>query len=186
MAFDKSVICPIFIGRENDLQLLDRLITQSRVGNGQIALISGEAGIGKSRLIKETKARFSKDILILEGHCFQTESAVPYAPILDLFRTFFATNSGEEIARALGSSAPELVKLIPELTVHIQHPTSKPDPDPKQEKRRLFQALAQTITDFAQSQPLVVIIEDLHWSDSTSLEFLLLLARHISSRPILL
>ncbi len=186
MRLDKSVICPVFIGRENDLQLLDRLIMQSGDKSGQIALISGEAGIGKSRLVKETKARVSKGALILEGHCFQTESALPYAPILDLFRTFFAINSGEEIARALGLFAPELVKLIPELIGHLPNLSSNPNLDPKQEKRRLFQALVQTLTEFAQSQPLVIIIEDLHWSDSTSLEFLLLLARRISSQPILL
>jgi predicted ATPase len=53
MIIDNSVICPVFIGRENDLHLLDRLILQSKGGNGQIALISDEAGIGKSRLVRE-------------------------------------------------------------------------------------------------------------------------------------
>jgi len=187
MTIDKSVICPVFIGRENDLQLLDRLIMQSRGGSGQIALISGEAGIGKSRLVKEAKARVSKGTLILEGHCFQTEAALPYGPILDLFRNFFAIHSSEEIARAIDPSAPELARLFPELTVYLPNLTlSNQDNDAKQEKRRLFQAIAQTITGFAQSQPLLVVIEDLHWSDSTSLEFLLLLARRISSQPILL
>jgi len=57
MMLDKSVICPVFIGRENDLQLLDRLIMQSSDKSGQIALISGEAGIGKSRLVAEAKTR---------------------------------------------------------------------------------------------------------------------------------
>ena len=53
MIFDKSVVCPVLIGREHDLQRLDRLMTQSQEGMGQIALISGEAGIGKSRLVYE-------------------------------------------------------------------------------------------------------------------------------------
>ena len=57
MNLDKSVLCPVLIGRENDLQLLDRLLAQSQGASGQIALISGEAGIGKSRLVKEAKAR---------------------------------------------------------------------------------------------------------------------------------
>ena len=87
MIIDNSVICPVFIGRENDLHLLDRLILQSKGGNGQIALISGEAGIGKSRLVREAKVRASPGTLILEGHCFQTESALPYAPLLDLLMT---------------------------------------------------------------------------------------------------
>ena len=80
MLLDKSVVCPILIGRENDLQLLDRLITQAGEKSGQIALISGEAGIGKSRLIREAKVRARKGTVILNGHCFETESALPYAP----------------------------------------------------------------------------------------------------------
>ena len=186
MILDKSVICPVLIGRENDLQLLDRLIMQLTEKSGQIALISGEAGIGKSRLVREAKVRAPKRTMILEGNCFQTESAVPYALLLDLFRNFFAAHSSEEIARAMGSAAPQLVKLFPELSVHVPHLASDLSPDPKQEKRRLFHALDQTITEFAQNQPLMVVIEDLHWSDSTSLEFLRLLARRISSQPILL
>ena len=65
---EKSGICPVFIGRENDLQLLDRLILQSQGGEGQTALISGEAGIGKSRLVKEAKARAPQGTVVMEGH----------------------------------------------------------------------------------------------------------------------
>ena len=57
MILDKAVVCPVFIGRQKDLQSLDRLIAQLGDKRGQIALISGEAGIGKSRLVKEAKAR---------------------------------------------------------------------------------------------------------------------------------
>src|SRR5215208_444309 len=177
MLLDKLLICPVFIGREHDLQLLHRLMMQSYEKNGQIALIAGEAGIGKSRLVREIKVRAPQGTVILEGQCFQTDSALPYAPLLDLFRNFFATHASEEIARAMAASASQLVKLFPELTVTLPHLTPTPDPDPQQEKRHLFQALAQTITELAQSQPLIVVIEDLHWCDSTSLEFLLLLAR---------
>ena len=186
MIFDKSVLCPVLIGRENDLLLLDRLITQSSEGNGQIALISGEAGIGKSRLVREAKTLAPAGTMILEGHCFQTELALPYAPLLDLFRNFFAAHSSQEIAKAMEVTAPQLVKLFPELATHLPHLTSTPNPDPKHEKQRLFQALAQSITQLAQVQPLILVIEDLHWSDSTSLEFLHLLARRIASQPIFL
>src|SRR5215216_7649099 len=99
MLFDKSLICPLLIGRENDLQVLDRLMMQSCEKNGQIALIAGEAGIGKSRLVREIKVRAPQGTVILEGQCYQTDLALPYAPILDLFRNFQATHTSEEIAR---------------------------------------------------------------------------------------
>jgi DNA-binding CsgD family transcriptional regulator len=188
MIFDKSVVCPVLVGRENDLQRLDRLMTQSQEGRGQIALISGEAGIGKSRLVREAKARAPQETVILQGACFQTESALPYAPLLDLFRNFFGTHPPEDVARMVEASAPQLLKLFPELIRDLPDLTllATSSPDPGQEKRRFFQALAQTLTELAQRGPLIVIFEDLHWSDSTSLEFLLLLARRISSQPILL
>jgi predicted ATPase len=93
MSFEKSVLCPVLIGRENDLERLNRLISQSQAGKGQIALISGEAGIGKSRLVREAKERAPQGTLILEGYCFQTESVLPYGPFLDLFRNFFVTHT---------------------------------------------------------------------------------------------
>ena len=188
MNFDKSVLCPVLIGRESDLQLLERLRMQSQGGKGQIALISGEAGIGKSRFVRETKGRAPLGTMILEGFCFQADSTLPYAPLLDLLRNFFGVHSREEIARAVGASAPQLLELFPELTATLPDliPLATASPDPQQEKRRLFQVLAQTMTELAHNQPLIIVIEDLHWSDSTSLEFLLLLARRISSQPILL
>ena len=190
MIFDKSVVCPVLIGRENDLQTLDRLMAQSQEGRGQVALISGEPGIGKSRLVREARARAPQGTVILEGACFQTESALPYAPLLDLFRNFFGTHPppAAEITRLLEPWAPQLVKLFPELTRYLPGltPGATSSPDPEQEKRRLFHALAQTLTELAQRQPLILILEDIHWSDSTSLEFLHLLARRISTQPALL
>ena len=93
MIFDKSVVCPVLIGRESDLQRLDRLVSQSQEGSGQIALIAGEAGIGKSRLIREVKGRARQGSMILEGSCFQTESVLPYAPAPGSLPEFFCDTS---------------------------------------------------------------------------------------------
>ena len=188
MNFDTPVICPVLIGRENDLQRLERLLAQAQEGQGQIALVSGEAGIGKSRLVREAKARAPHGTLILEGYCFQTDSVMPYAPLLDLFRNFFTSHSREEVAHAVGASAQQLLKLFPELNAALPDlaPSGTASLELEQEKRRLFQALAGTLAALAGHQPLIVVLEDLHWSDSTSLEFLLLLARRISAQPILL
>ena len=165
MIFDKSVVCPVLIGRENDLQRLERLMAQSQEGSGQIALISAEAGIGKSRLVREAKARAPQGTLVLEGACFQTESTLPYAPILDLFRNFFGNHPPEGIAYLMSPSAtPHLLKLFPELTRYLPDLThvATSSPDPEQEKRHIYQALIQTLTALAQHGPLIIIFEDLH------------------------
>jgi predicted ATPase len=116
MFIDKPVLCPVLIGRQNDLLVLDRLIRQACEKNGQIALITGEAGIGKSRFVREARARAPQGTLILEGGCFQTDSALPYSPLLDLFRNFFGTHAREQLAGVLAPFAAQLVKLFPELT----------------------------------------------------------------------
>src|SRR3989440_5366916 len=84
-------ICPTLVGRQIDLTALHVLIERKIGGQGQAILICGEAGIGKSRLVAEAKIYAAqRDFLLLEGHCFQTDSALPYAPLLDLFLSYFA------------------------------------------------------------------------------------------------
>lgn len=186
MFLEKSVICPVTIGRDNDLQRLRGLFVLALEGNGQVALISGEAGIGKTRFTKDAEAWSAQKGIVLRGNCFQTESAQPYAPLLDLLRYYLATRSKDEINKAIGQHAVPLLRLMPELEAYFPDIVPVPTPDPKIEKQRTFQSLTQIFMDLARNKPLVIIIEDLHWSDSTSLEFLLLLARRIAPLPILL
>ena len=93
MVLDQSVICPVVIGRENDLQLLDRMIKQSKQGSGQIARISGEAGIGKSRLVKEAKARAPEGTL-LHGE-FDVERVVQHVGEIDRLAVVLPVPHGE-------------------------------------------------------------------------------------------
>src|SRR5204863_2702561 len=101
-------------------------------------------------------------------------------------RTYCATHDSEEVVRSLGPTAPELVKLLPDLSAIVPDLTPTGVLEPEQEKRRLFQTLIQCFKRLVTLQPLLVIVEDLHWSDDTSLEFLLQLARWGVSQPMLL
>jgi len=167
---------------------------QAYRGHGQTVLISGEAGIGKSRLVAETISHArssevqaeSQAALILEGRCFETDRALPYAPFLDLLRSFLSIHSLDAAVELLGPNATELVKLLPEFADQLPPFAPGTMLDPEQEKRRLFQALLHFFTRLSTFQPLLVIIEDIHWSDDNSLEFLLFLARHLAPHPILL
>ena len=82
--------CPALIGRANDLATLHLLVDQAGKGQGGVALISGDAGIGKSRLIAEATAyAASQYVLPVQGNCFPADVAAPYAPVLDLLRFLF-------------------------------------------------------------------------------------------------
>jgi DNA-binding CsgD family transcriptional regulator len=186
---NKPIVCPVLIGRAADLTALYVLVDQAKRGEGQVALISGEAGIGKSRLVTEAKAYASSQGFIpLQGNCFQTDSAFPYAPFLDLLRSYFSNSSLVTGHHDLAPFAQELSQFLPDVTPLIPEstPLAVPSaPDPQQEKRRLFALLLHFFTQQATRQPLLFIVEDLHWSDDTSLELLLYLARGCRHLPIL-
>jgi DNA-binding CsgD family transcriptional regulator len=186
MSIEKSVISPTLIGRETDLQALDELLDQTKAGIGNVSLIAGEAGIGKSRLIAETITHAGPAFQKLAGRCFETDLTYPYAPLLDLLRTFLTTHSAREISEMISPLSTELIKILPELNYYLPDIEATSSLEPEQEKHRLFQALVQFFVKQTAKSPLLIILEDLHWSDSTSLELILYLTRHIATKPILI
>jgi len=183
-SFSAPVICPNTIGRRSERDALSELIIRTGSRQGQVALVSGEAGIGKSRLVAEAKAKAaSEDFLLLQGTCFQMDSSYPYAPLLDLLRTSVVTNP---LAENPDPIFLEFARLLPELLLSLTGTLPTPLPDPEQEKRRLFAALTRFFKEQASQQPVLLVIEDLHWCDDISLEFLLSLARSCVAQPLLL
>jgi len=187
---EKPIICPVLIGRDQELAALHHLLKQTSSGQGQLLLLSGEAGIGKSRLVAELKASATaQGFHVLEGKCFPTDLTCPYAPLRDLLRSYFASLSEAAIIAAIGPFARALSPLLPERVSSLPELASLPPLlplDPEQEQRRLFAALADFFTRQAGQRPLLLIVEDVHWSDEGSLECLHTLARQMTGRPLLL
>src|SRR5437762_2319197 len=132
-AFNRPVVCPVLVGRAPALAALERLAERARDGRSQTALIAGEAGIGKSRLVAEIKARArQRGMAILEGHCFEPDRALPYAPLFDLLRALPAGPPAGDLARDLGPAAHDLARLFPELAALAPVPTDgQPPPAPR-------------------------------------------------------
>jgi DNA-binding CsgD family transcriptional regulator len=181
---DRPTICPVVIGRTRELAALRQLIDAAEGGRGQVALISGEAGIGKSRLVAEAKrVAGARGFRIFQGDCFETDSAYPYAPLLDLLRGHIPVDAAEQDA-LLG----EIVRLLPDLAPLSPQAAPQTTPQtlaPDQRKQRLFTAMTRYVTSQAARQPLLLVVEDLHWCDESSLELLLHLARRCADRPVL-
>lgn len=183
-SFSSPVICPVFIGRALERDALLRLVERARSGQGQVALVCGEAGVGKSRLVAEVKAwAAAQDFLLLQGSCFQMDSSYPYAPLLDLLRTSYTP---DPLAADPAPIVIEFARLLPEWALALPDPLPAPLPDPEQEKRRLFAALTRFFKERISQQPVLLVIEDLHWCDYISLEFLQSLARLCPTHPLLL
>jgi DNA-binding NarL/FixJ family response regulator len=159
-------LCPTLVGVERMglYQALAGFAEQAWAGQGQVVLLAGEAGSGKTRLIRETKQLAGqRQVLQLEGACFEPDSGVPFAPLIDMLRP---VPEAADLIRLLGGPAT-LVS------------------DSDQHRRQLFSALLDLMHDLAGAQPLLIVVEDAHWADDASLEFVRQLARGIAARPIL-
>lgn len=180
------IICPTLVGRAGHLAILQQLVEGTKQGEGQhVALISGEAGVGKSRLVAETKTHaMTQGFLLLQGHCFPTDLTYPYAPLLDLLRSLLASNPPAKLADAVETLARDIFPLLPELVSDQTPPLSGLEPE--QEKRRIFAVLANFFLHLSAQSPVLLLIEDVHWSDDTSLDFLHYLARRCMSERLLL
>src|SRR6266566_1214984 len=184
-AVNRPILCPKIIGRIPEFAALGLLVEQAKGGQGHIALIAGEAGIGKSRLVSELKAlAVVEGFLVVQGACFPTDLTYPYAPLLDLLRSLVASNPKASLTAAVETLARDIFPLLPELVPDQTTPLSRLEPE--QEKHRLFAVLATFFLYLSTQSPVLLIIEDVHWSDDTSLDFLHYLTRRSASQPLLL
>ncbi|GAC1350027.1 MAG: hypothetical protein NVSMB27_28650 [Ktedonobacteraceae bacterium] len=184
-AVNRPVLCPEIIGRTPEFAALGLLVEQAKGRQGHIAVIAGEAGIGKSRLVTELKTTaVAKGFLVVQGACFPTDLTYPYAPLLDLLRSLVASNPKASLTAAVETLARNIFPLLPELVPDQTIPPTRLEPE--QEKRRLFAVLATFFLHLSAQSPVLLIIEDVHWSDDTSLDFLHYLARRSASQPLLL
>ncbi len=183
----KTFVSSVLVGRAREMEILVRALRAAQDGTGRCVFLAGEAGIGKSRLAAELGERAAAaQFLIWRGYCSEQDSSFPYAPWIDALRAFLAPRSAVEIHELLGAYAPELVKLLPELALLLPSVQPSPPLDPAAEKFRLFETITRLAASLAYTRPLLILLEDMHWSDEQSLELLHFLARRIKALPILI
>ncbi len=179
--------CPLLVGRAAHLEALQRLLDAARDRHGQMALISGEAGVGKSRLAAEIVAKaLTEGFFVLQGHCFEQDASSPYAPLIDLLRSQFAGHALPAHVADLEPAARELLLLLPGIFPPPGDLVFETAIDPERRRQRLVAALSHHLFGLADRQPLLLVLEDLQWSDDASREILLHLTRLSTARPIYL
>jgi transcriptional regulator with AAA-type ATPase domain/tetratricopeptide (TPR) repeat protein len=186
-----------FVGRNRELELLSSRLESAVRGRGQIVGISGEAGIGKSRLIFEFRESLAgKGVLCLEGQCHSHGAAVPYLPILDVLRAACGITEGDSPAVMADKARTTLLEAGMDLLETAPYLLHLLDIEQDAErfaalssdvtKARIFETLRQLTLKRSRQAPLVIVVEDLHWIDSTSEEYLASLAEILPGARLLL
>lgn len=155
-------------------------------GTSAGALVTGEAGIGKSRLVTEAAA--AADVAFITGWCLHTLSGLPFLPIVDVLRGLHRLDDGDGLATALGRCPgfvrDDLAVLLPELG---SRETVDDVPLQGWRRHRLFDSIRRLLDAVSQQVPFVVVIEDVHWADSSTLELCdYLLASGRTTVPVIL
>jgi DNA-binding NtrC family response regulator/tetratricopeptide (TPR) repeat protein len=186
-----------FVGRDHELDLLQSRLAAAVRGQGQVVAIAGEAGIGKSRLVVELRRGLSdQQVLCLEGHCLPYATPIPCLPLVELLRAACAiletdgTDGVRDKLRAtLDHAGMDALAAIPYL-LHLLDPGEGGEAlgrlSPEVVKARTFEILRELSRRLAGRLPLVLVVEDLHWVDRTSEEYLGTLVDVIAGARILL
>jgi predicted ATPase len=171
---------PILVGRERELEELQRYLELAIEGKGTTVFVSGEAGTGKTRLVNEflSSARQKKEITTLAGWCL-CNAGVPYFPFIEAFSAYYSTlsekNDNEELA--LNSWLKGTVKAESlEMPGYLS---------PQALKDQTFAAVTKALLGISADRPTVLFIDDVHWADSASLALLHYISRFIASRRVL-
>jgi DNA-binding CsgD family transcriptional regulator/tetratricopeptide (TPR) repeat protein len=176
-----------FVGREGELNALNSLLDQAAVGEGAFVLISGEAGVGKTRLAMEAAAAAGRrNFRVFTGACRESEGAPPYAPFVDILESAIRAVPRGDISAVLGDAAPEVAKLVPHLRQLLPE---IPDPlalAPEQERHFLFNRVCEFLVRLAEQDPLLLVVEDLQWADDPSCYLFQHLTRRLEAVPIIL
>jgi predicted ATPase len=182
-----DVVCPTLIGRDPEVGAVRELIERAWEARGHVALIVGEAGVGKSRLLRTMMDEGrAEGFLLLRGQSFESDASIPYAPLLDLVRLYAESVSPAIAAHVFGPAAAELTALFPELRPLLPDVVPSAPSDPDSDKRRLFHALARMVGALAQTQPVFLAFEDVHWSDDATLDLVFHLARSAASQRVII
>lgn len=195
-AADESPPTP-FVGRDPEIALLLDAYEQAAAGHGQVVFIAGDAGIGKSRLINEFRHLVrDKSHRWVEGRCASYGTTTPFLPINDGLRRYLSINdddseavANEKIAALVDTIGPDLAWTIPYLRQVLSLEVGDESVrglDSASRRSEMFRALSTMMLRAAELEPRIIVVEDLHWIDPTSEEYLAFIGDLIPAARVLI
>ncbi len=160
------------VDREDELETLKSRLDGVLRGEGSLVFVTGEAGIGKTRLLMELKAYAKlRGAMFLVGNCYR-EGAVPYKPWLQIIGEYFRRSQPELLYKVAGIYSAEIVKLVPEAASKLGAVPTLPALTPEGERLRLFKAVTQFFINVSKETPLVLFLDNLQWADLSTMQLL--------------
>ena len=176
-----------FLGRERETHELRGAIDDSVGRRGRTVLISGESGIGKTRLASEAAAYAAlRGAQVLWGRCYAGAGAPAYWPWVQVIRDYARSHDVETVASDLGSGAFEIAQIVSEVRERMPEIPESPPLDAEQARFRLFDSVARFLIGAADRQPLAIFLEDLQQADHPSLMLLAFIARELAHSRVFL
>jgi len=178
----------LFVGRQPELSALQAALEDAVSGRGRLVMLVGEPGIGKTRTAQELANRATqRNVLVLWGRCNEESGAPPYWPWVQVIRSYVRDSDAEALRQDMGAGAADIAEIVSDLRERLPNLQSPPRlEDPAQARFRLFDSITSFLKNAARRRPLMLLIDDLHWADTSSLRLLRFMAPEIDDSRLLL
>jgi tetratricopeptide (TPR) repeat protein len=177
----------VFVGREAELKQLQSAFDGAISGQGALMMVTGEPGIGKTALCEQLSTYVTlRGGRTLVGHCYEAGSlSLPYLAFVEALRSYVLSRDPKDLKEELGSGAADVARIISEIRerLKIKLRTQK---DPEEERYRLLQGVSEFLSNAANVQPMLIVLEDLHDADKGTLEMLTHVSRNLAGARLLL
>lgn len=176
----------VFVGRQREMDELRAALEETIAGRGRLAMLVGEPGIGKTRTAQELAAYAeTRGTQVLWGRCYEEDGAPPYWPWVQAIRSYAQTRTAEQLQDEMGPSAADIAEIVPEIGRKLPDLMTPAELPPEQARFRLFDSITSFFKSAGRSQPLFLVLDDLHWADEPSLLLLQFLAQQLSDSCVL-
>lgn len=176
-----------FVGRDRELSQLGDALDSALGGQGQLVLVAGEAGIGKTRITEELADRATaRGVKLVLGRCSESEGASAYWPWIQVLRACIADRPPETLRAQFGKNVAAVAQLLPELAEAVPHSAPPTVQEPETARLHLYQAVSDFLRRASLSAARLVVLDDLHWADQASLSLLEFITRELADARLLL
>jgi len=183
---DNPLYRRVFVGREQEVRQLQSAFDAALSGKGALAMVVGEPGIGKTALCEQLATYVTlRGGTTLYGHCYEEGSlSLPYLAFVEALRSYVQNRPPEALRQELGTAATDVARIVSEVRERLSV-EPRPPGDPEEDRWRLLQAVSGFLRNASTVQPLLIVLEDLHWADRGTLDLLLHLARNLQGARLL-